>query len=113
VAVIAYALPIVAGQADSARSFGAELDEAGHRDRYEELNRRAGVTRHLEWVQSTPMGDQLVVVFETDRPAALARAFEEDDDDRWWRARVERIHGFDPATAGALPELSWSWPAGG
>ena len=108
-AVIAYALPIVPGQADSARNFATELASAGHRDRYEELNRAAKVTRHMEWVQSTPVGDLLVVFFETDAPEMLARPFSNDDYDRWWRARVERVHGFDPATAGALPELVYDW----
>jgi len=112
-AIIAYALPIVAGQTESARSFAAELDEAGHRARYEELNRRAGVRRHLEWVQATPTGDQLIVAFEADRPEALGRPFVDDEYDRWWRTRVQRLHGFDPATAGALPVLCYSWPAEG
>jgi hypothetical protein len=112
-AIIAYALPIVAGQAESARRFAPELDAAGHRARYEELNRRAAVRRHREWIQATPAGDQLVVVFEIDRPELLARAFEDDEYDRWWRARVERVHGFDPAAAGALPELTYSWPTEG
>jgi hypothetical protein len=110
-AIIAYALPILPGQTESAADFGGELDRSGHRAQYEELNRRAGLKRHLEWVQRTPAGDSLIVVFETDTPERVVRLFSDDVYDRWWRARVERIHGFDPATGGVLPELSHSWPA--
>jgi hypothetical protein len=112
-AVIAYALPIIPGQTDSARNFSGEVEAAGFREHYEELNRETGVTRHMEWVQSTPMGDLLVVFFETDAPDKLARKFVDDEYDRWWRARVERIHGFDPAVAGGLPEQVYSWSSGG
>lgn len=112
-AVIAYALPIVPGQNESARNFAGELDEAGLRNRYEELNRAAEVTRHMEWIEPTPTGDLLVVFFETDAPDGLGRGFVDDEYDRWWRARVERINGFDPATAGVLPELVYSWTKGG
>lgn len=111
-AIIAYALPILPGQTGAAGDFARELDESGHRDRYEELNRRAGLRRHLEWIQSTPSGDLLIVAFETDDPERLGRPFGDDDYDRWWRARVQRIHGFDPATAGSLPRLSYAWEAG-
>jgi hypothetical protein len=108
-AVVAYALPIVPGQTGSARNFDGELSAAGLRARYEALNEAAGVSRHMEWVQSTPLGDQLVVFFETDSPERLARDFDDNEYDRWWRARVQRIHGFDPASAGGLPELVHSW----
>jgi hypothetical protein len=107
--VVAFALPIVPGQTQSAGNFGGELDAAGLRGRYEELNRAAELRRHLEWVEATPMGDLLVVVFETDAPHKVAREFTDDAYDTWWRARVERIHGFDPAAGGVLPELTFSW----
>jgi len=112
--IIAYALPILPGQTESAGNFGAELDAAGFRDHYGALNRRAELRRHLEWTESTPAGDLLVVVFETDDPAKLGRQFSPDDEyDRWWRARVERIHGFDPAGGGVAPKLGFAWSDGG
>src|SRR5207247_8902266 len=74
--------------------------------RYEELNRAAGLTRHLEWIQSGPGGDLLIVVFELPAPEKLGFAFEDEDDyDRWWRARPthprvpSRDGGRAPATA--------------
>jgi hypothetical protein len=108
-AIIAFALPILPGQTESAGNFGGELDAAGLRGRYEELNRAADVRRHFEWVEKTPAGDLLVVVFDTDSPQKLARPFGNDDYDNWWRARVQRVHGFDPAAGGLTPELKFSW----
>jgi hypothetical protein len=102
-ALITYALPILPGQTSAAGAFGADLDAAGYRDRYEELNRSAGIVRHQEWIQSGPEGDLLIVVFETPTPERIARPFDADDGyDRWWRERVQRIHGFDPAEGGRI-----------
>ena len=110
-AIIAYAVPILPGQSDAAAAFEADLDEAGHRARYEALNRAAGLTRHLEWVQEGPDGDLLIVVFDTPKPERLGRAFDDSDEyDRWWRTRFERIHGFDPAN-GTLPRPTVAWSA--
>jgi hypothetical protein len=108
-AILAFALPVMPGQADAARSLAAELDSTGHRSRYEELNRSAGITRHVEWVLSGSAGDQLIVVFETDTPERISRPFGDNDYDRWWVRRFKRIHGFDPATPGPPPELTFSW----
>jgi hypothetical protein len=108
-AIIAYALPILPGQTDSAGRFDEELDEAGLRPQYEALNRAAGVTAHREWVAHLPTGAFLVVAFQSDTPQLVPRTFQDSDYDNWWRARVERIHGFDPATGGGLPVLTHDW----
>jgi hypothetical protein len=110
--IIAYTLPIVPGRTESASDFGGALDAAGLRERYEELNGQAGLRRHMEWVQSLPTGDVLIVVFETDAPERLARKFEDNDYDNWWRARIRANHGMDPAAGGVLPASTWSWEAG-
>jgi len=111
-AIIAFALPILQGKTEEARSFGADLDAAGLREHYEELNRLARVGRHYEWIESVPSGDLLVVVFEADDPSAVARGFSGGDVyDDWWRRRVQRIHGFDPGASSAIPQLAWSWEA--
>jgi hypothetical protein len=111
-AIIAYVLPILPGQTEAAKGFASDLEAAGYRDRYAELNRRAHVTEHGEWVAHLPAGDVLIVAFSTDTPNQVARTFEDNDYDNWWRARVKRIHGFDPATGGGLPERSFSWREG-
>ena len=110
-AVLAYVLPIVPGQTARAAGFGAELTPA-LRQQYEWLNRRANVRRHLEWVQPGPVGDLLIVMFETDTPEKLGRAFTNDAYDRWWTDRVNAIHGFDPTAPDfvpVIPAMTWDW----
>ena len=110
--IIAYTLPILPGRSESAGDFGSALDRAGLREQYEGLNRQAGLLRHMEWVQSFPSGDVLIVVFEIDAPERLARAFVPGDAyDDWWRARIRENHGFDPADGGVIPAVTWSWTA--
>jgi hypothetical protein len=109
-AILAFALPIQPGQSEEVREFGAELDRRGLRARYEDLNRSAGLTRHLEWLQPGPNGDTLIVVFETNTPERLVRPFDPDDEyDRWWVDRFKRVFGFDPAGAGPGPQQTFSW----
>lgn len=112
-AIIAYVLPILAGQTEAAKSFDSDLDASGFRASYEELNRTAHVVQHTEWVSHLPTGDVLVVAFETDTPNNVVRTFQDVPYDNWWRARVKRIHGFDPAAGGGLPDLSFSWSSRG
>lgn len=110
-AFLAYVLPIVAGQSERAGSFHRELTPE-LRERYEALNRDQGVRRHLEWVQPTPMGDLLIVVFEVDAPERMMRSFTDDAYDRWWRQRVREIHGFDPGDPDfhpVIPPLAYEW----
>ena len=110
-AFIAYTLPIVPGQSERAGNFGAELNSA-HEAHYEELNRRARIRRHMEWLQATPMGDFLIVVFETDAPEKVARPFEDTSYDRAWIERIKAIHGFDPTDPTfepVAPRLVWDW----
>ena len=110
--MIAYVLPIMPGQTESAGNFEGELDAAGLRAHYEELNHAAGVTAHREWVSHLPMGDFLIVAFQSETPQLVARTFQATEYDDWWRARVKRIHGFDPATGGGLPTMTWDWSGG-
>jgi hypothetical protein len=112
VALIIYAIPILHGKEQQAREFGARLDDAGFRARYEELNRAAGIARPLEPIQQLPSSPLRIVAFETATPERLARRFDDADPyDRWWREEVRAIHGFDPAEADAPGiEMTWDRP---
>jgi hypothetical protein len=110
-AFIVYALPIVPGQSDRAGDFAGHLTPQ-HRAHYEELNRRAKIRRHLEWIESTPMGDLLIVLFETDAPEQVGRPFEDNAYDKAWLERIKTIHGFDPTHPSfepVIPKLVWDW----
>ena len=109
-ATILYALPIMPGEEARVLAFGERLEAAGFRERYEELSRLAGLTRHLELVQRGPAGSLRLVLFETDTPEKLGRAIGDDPYDRWWRDEMIAAHGFDPA--GAQPPritAAWDW----
>ena len=71
------------------------------REEFVESRRSAGVHERT-FLQSTPMGDLVIVTLEGDDPA---RAFGQmmgatDAFTTWFRDRATRIHGIDPA---ALP----------
>ncbi|MBM4409123.1 MAG: hypothetical protein FJ038_11145 [Chloroflexi bacterium] len=108
---LAYAIPILPGQSERAADFEGELTPE-LRAHYERLNREQNVRRHMEWVQPTPMGDVLIVVFESDTPERMYRPFEDNPYDNWWRARVRAIHGFDPGAPNihpAEPRMVFEW----
>jgi hypothetical protein len=111
-AFVVYALPVLPGKGERLLRTAQELAE--HRADYEALNRHADVRRHVEFLQRSPAGDLHIVVFETDNPARLGRAFTDTDYDRWWLARLKDLYGID-ASAGPPPSPDvtqiWSWEA--
>ena len=108
---VAFALPVLPGQAERARRFGEELKHV--QAEYEALNRKATVRRHLAWLQQTPMGDLLITVFEADDPRRLGRSFTESAYDRWWLDYLMDVHGIDlsKGTPPGLPDLVFNWGA--
>jgi hypothetical protein len=99
--IIAYALPILPGQAGRAKRFGPELEESGHRAAYDELNRLATVRRQVHFVQSFPSGDLQIVAFDVEDPSLLGRAFTDSAYDQWWLDYLRDVHGLDIR---AMPE---------
>ena len=82
------------------------------REQSERLNRDQNIRRHMEWVQPSPVGNLLIVVFESGAPERMMRDFGDNAYDNWWRRRVEVLHGFDPGDPTfhpILPALTWNW----
>lgn len=106
------ALPVLPGKEGRVKAYKEEL--AKHEKRYEELNKDAGVKRHMEFLQETPMGATVITVFEADDPTKLARAFSDDAYDMWWTGRIQDTHGFDIKKGFAPPKvttlLDWKAP---
>jgi len=106
------ALPVLPGKEGRVKKYTEEL--AKHEKRYEELNKAAGVKRHMEFLQETPMGATVITVYEADDPTKLGRAFSDDAYDTWWTDRIKDTHGFDlrqgfpPPTVTVL--LDWKAP---
>ena len=93
---IANAIPILPGKEEDHRRFCQEM-EGPRREEYLRSRQRLGLTREVVWQQSSPQGTLAVVYWEADDPS---RAFEglgtsDDPFDRWFRGRVQEIHGLD------------------
>ena len=96
-ALNAVVFPILPGKTAEWHEFIAELNGARHDD-FAESRRRAGAEERT-FLQSTPMGDVVIVTLEGDDPA---RSFGQivsatDSFTRWFIERVKAIHGVDLA----------------
>src|SRR5919106_5024092 len=110
-AVIAFAMPVLPGRSERVAGFGKELEPL--RDEFEQLNRRATISRQLMFLQRTPMGDVIVNVWEIDDPAKVDREFTDSAYDRWFVDFSKDVVGLDPRGPSdlELPELIFSWSA--
>jgi hypothetical protein len=110
----AAALPVVPGKEDAARKRGE-----GFRQRlaeYERLNKEAGLKRHLEFLQETPMGATIVLLYEFEGDGSkLGRAFTDSEYDRWWVGHIKDVHGLDVSKPTPPPKttLVHEWKAPG
>jgi hypothetical protein len=110
-AIVAYLLPVLPGKSERLLRSAQEFNE--HLADYEELNRKAALRRHLEFLQRTPQGDFLIVIYESDDPARLNRAFTDSEYDRWWVARLKDIFGVEASGTEPPPSpdvtATWVW----
>lgn len=106
-ALLATAFPILPGKTDEWRAFVAELTGPRAHE-FAESRRRAGV-RERTFLQSTPMGDLVIVTLEGDDPAAAFEQMNKQDDPftRWFQEQAGRAHGVDltQPPPGPMPEL--------
>lgn len=73
-AAVAFALPILPGQEENVRRMSEEVLEAGPlREAYEQSRRNLGITREMAWLQPTPIGDMIIVYWESDDPQYVLR----------------------------------------
>jgi hypothetical protein len=71
---VAFALPILPGQEENIRGLSEEVLASGTlRDAYEESRRKLGITREMAWLQPTPIGDMMIVYWESDDPQHVLR----------------------------------------
>ncbi len=113
-AALALAVPILPGKADAFRGFAREA--LGPRGReQEESRRKTGLTKELGWIQSTPMGDLLIIYLEGENPVRANQEFVNSTSpyDRWFKEQILAITGvdFNQPPPGPLPELAFDWQA--
>ncbi|TFG67668.1 MAG: hypothetical protein E4H24_05595 [Thermomicrobiales bacterium] len=105
--MIAVAFPILPGKTAEWRTWMEELN-GSRREEFDDSRKRAGV-RERTFLQSTPMGDLVIVTLEGDDPGrAFGKMMSADDDfTRWFTERAMAVHGVDLAVrpTGAPSEL--------
>ncbi len=100
--LMAVAFPILPGKTAEWRAWMDELNGARRED-FAASRSRAGVHERT-FLQSTPMGDLVIVTLEGDEPGlAFGKMMGANDEfTRWFTARAGEIHGVDltvPSTA--------------
>ena len=108
-----FAMPLLAGQADTVRRMREEALGA-RRSEYEESRRRLGITEERAWIQSTPMGDMVLVYMETEDPHRALQGMAESQEpfDVWFRQYIQDAHGVDITRGQAPPpEPVFEWRA--
>lgn len=105
-AMMAAAFPILPGKTDDWRRWISEVN-GPRRDEFMESRRSLGI-RERTFLQSTPMGDLVIVTLEGSDPVAAFQEFGRATDpfSVWFREHVQELHGFDLAEvmAGPMPE---------
>ncbi len=91
-AAFAFALPILPGQEQAVKRMGQAVSGSAElREEYEESRKRLGISEEKVWVQRTPIGQAMIVYWETEDPQRTLRqlADSEDEVDKKFRQMVE------------------------
>ena len=94
---VAFALPVPPGQEETIKLMSQQVLRPGPiRDAYEESRRNLGIFREMAWLQPTPVGDMVIVYWESDDPQYVLReiAASQDQFDSQFR---QFIQGSAPA----------------
>lgn len=113
-AVVAFALPILPGQEDLVRQMG-EAVSGELREQYEESRKMLGISEEKVWVQRTPIGQSIIVYWETEDPQRTLRemANAQDEVDQTFRRVIENAApAIDLSKDNPLSnELLFEWPS--
>ena len=109
----AFIAPILPGKTEEFKAFAKQL-QGERKAEYAASRKRSGITREVLFHQKTPMGEFVVVVWETsgDPAAAMQKTFESKDPfDQWFMKRIGEIHGVtsEQTTDGDMNELIFDW----
>jgi hypothetical protein len=93
--MMAVAFPILPGKTAEWRTWMEELN-GSRREEFDDSRRRAGVHERT-FLQSTAMGDLVIVTLEGEDPGrAFGKMMSADDAfTRWFTERAQEIHGVD------------------
>ena len=115
-AAFAFSLPILPGQEQEVRRIGESVSESGElRDAYEETRRKLGISEEKVWIQRTPIGQAMIVYWETDDPQRALREIADSQDEFVEQFReliLNSAPAIDLSKEQPLPnELLFSWRA--
>ena len=91
-AAFAFALPILPGQEEAVKRMGQAVSGSAElREEYEESRKRLGISEEKVWVQRTPIGQAMIVYWETEDPQRTLReiADSQDEVDKRFKQVVE------------------------
>jgi hypothetical protein len=78
---VAFALPVLPGQEETIKQMSEEVLGSGPlREAYEQSRRNLGITREMAWLQPTPLGDMMIVYWESDDPQYVLREIASSQD---------------------------------
>jgi hypothetical protein len=111
---VAFALPILPGQEDFVRSIGEAVSGSGElREGYEQSRKMLGISEEKVWLQRTPIGQSIIVYWQTDDPQRTLRemANAQDEVDKRFRQVIESAApAIDPSKENPLSnELLFEW----
>jgi hypothetical protein len=104
---VAFAVPLLPGQADAVRIALASCWSGARKEAYQDARRRAGIIREAVWIQPAPGADVAVVYLEADDLAAAFTILGTSAEpfDRWFRDHVRQVHGIAWQEGFTAPEL--------
>lgn len=93
--LVAMAVPVAPGKTEAWNTFMEEL-QSKYRQQFIDSRKKLGV-RERTFLQSTPMGDLVLVTLEGEDPVNAFRQFAKGEDEftKWFVASVNNIHGID------------------
>jgi hypothetical protein len=113
-AAFAFSLPILPGQGEAVKRMGELVSGSGaFREEYEESRRKLGISEEKVWMQRTPIGETMIVYWETEDPQRTLREIANAQDE-FGKQFKQLIQTAAPALdlSGEQPlsnELLFSW----
>ncbi len=115
-AAFAFSLPILPGQEEEVRRVGEAVSRSGEfRAEYEVSRKKLGISEEKVWIQRTPIGQAMIVYWETEDPQRTLREIADSQDEfvkQFRQLIMSSAPGVDLSREQPLPnELLFSWQA--
>jgi hypothetical protein len=111
----AIAVPLLEDKIDAWKTWITDECLGSRKEEFDEFNERMGLTLHRAWLSESPHGPLAIVVFEGPGAGTFLQklATSQEPFDKWFRERVEELHGCDFSELGEMKrsELVLDWRA--